>query len=346
MNILKDHGKYTFFNSLTIEKELVPKNYVFDYDQFGNCFLRDAEDFKFPEKIYDVNEGMRKDIIKSFNAYDKNLGVLLTGAKGQGKSLNAKLLCKEIGLPVILVNKSIPKEVDFIEFFKGIKQDYCIFIDEFEKLFANKGQSTENTDYHEQDVFLSFMDGVITQENKILFLLTTNETVNEYFINRPSRVKFLQEYDELPEELFHQITDDRLNKKKYKKDLEESISLINMNIDLLISIIDDVNLFDRPFSEFQEIYNYRLQQYRYEMNFIKDGSDQFQGFFSAKRKIKPDTRYVNDLTVKEMLRFTKDEIIFKTQKWIDDDNHDEGGEYKDLIVKVTPVNSVVNEYVF
>jgi len=338
MNILKDNGKYSFFNSLTIDNELKPKNYIFDYDSFGNCFLRDAEDFKFPEKIYDVNSEMRKDIIKAFDGYDKNLGVLLTGAKGQGKSLNAKLLCSEINLPVILVNKSIPKDINFVEFFNGIKQDYCMFIDEFEKLFANKGQSRENVDYHEQDVFLSFMDGVLTNEHKVLFLLTTNESVNEYFINRPSRVKFLQDYNELPEELFNQIVDDRLKNKDYKNDLENNISLINMNIDLLISIIDDVNLFDKPFSEFKEIYNYRLQQYKYEMSIIKDGREKFEGFFSTKKKIKLDSQYINDKRVREMIKFNKEEIIFKYQEWVHDDEKDEG-EYQEFVAKVTPVNN-------
>ncbi len=192
MNILKNNGQYSFYNELTIEKELAVKNYIFNFDEFGNCWLEDAEDFKIPKKVYDVNSGMRKDIKRAFEFYDKNMGVLLTGNKGQGKSLNAKLLCKEMGIPTILVTKSIPKDVNFVRFFNSIKQNYCFFIDEFEKLFADKGRTNENKDYHEQDVFLSFMDGVLTNEHKVLFLLTTNDSVSEYFINRPSRVKFLQ----------------------------------------------------------------------------------------------------------------------------------------------------------
>ena len=192
MNILKNNGQYTFFNSLEIEKTLTPKNYIFNYDNLGNCWLEDAEDFKIPSKVYDVNSSMRENVIKSFNGYNKNLGVLLTGNKGQGKSLNAKLLCLELNIPVIIVNKSIPKEVNFVKFFNNIKQNYCFFVDEFEKLFSDKGMSESKADYHEQDVFLSFMDGVLTNDHKVVFLLTTNESVNEYFINRPSRVKFLK----------------------------------------------------------------------------------------------------------------------------------------------------------
>ena len=125
MNILKNNGQYTFFNSLTIDKVLLPKNYIFNFDSFGNCWLEDAEDFKVPFKVYDVNSLMRKDVIKSFEYYNKNLGVLLTGNKGQGKSLNAKLLCRELGIPTIIVNKSIPKSVNFVKFFNNIKQNYC-----------------------------------------------------------------------------------------------------------------------------------------------------------------------------------------------------------------------------
>jgi len=345
MNILKNNGQYSFFNSLTIDKELLPKNYIFNFDSFGNCWLEDAEDFRVPEKVYDVNSSMRKDIIKSFKSYGKNLGVLLTGNKGQGKSLNAKLLCRELKIPVIIVNKSIPKDVNFVKFFNDIKQDYCFFVDEFEKLFADKGRSDENKDYHEQDVFLSFMDGVLTNEHKVLFLLTTNESVNEYFINRPSRVKFLQEYNELSEEIFDMIVSDKLNNKKFREDLEDSVSLINLNIDLLISIIEDINLFKRPFSKFKENYNYKLEQYKYEMGFLVDGAEKFYGYFTSKKKIKADTTYINGYNVDQMLKFTKDEIIFSSQRWEEDEK---GEDYqKEVKVKITPCSnifSITNAY--
>jgi len=323
MNILKNNGKYSFYNELTIDKELAPKNYIFNFDDFGNCWLEDAEDFRIPNKVYDVNSGMRKDIKKAFESYDKNLGVLLTGNKGQGKSLNAKLLCKEMGIPTILVNKSIPKDVNFVRFFNGIKQNYCFFVDEFEKLFADKGRTNENKDYHEQDVFLSFMDGVLTNEHKVLFLLTTNDSVSEYFINRPSRVKFLQEYDELSEEIFNMIVNDKLEDKSFREDLEDNVSLINLNIDLLISIVEDINLFNRPFSEFKEIYNYKLEQYKYEMCFIEGGVEKFQGFFTCKKKIKSDTTYINGYSVNQMIKFTKGEIVFTSHKWSEDEKGDD-----------------------
>lgn len=337
MNILKNNGKYTFYNQLTIDKKLETKNYIFNFDDLGNCWLEDAEDFKFPKKIYDINSGMRKDIKLVFDSYERNLGVLLTGNKGQGKSLEAKLLCKELGLPVILVNKSIPKDVNFVSFFNGIKQNYCFFVDEFEKLFADKGRTDANKDYHEQDVFLSFMDGVLTNEHKVFFLLTTNDSVSEYFINRPSRVKFLKEYDELSEEVFNMIVDDKLQDKSLREDLEDNVSLINLNIDLLVSIIDDINLLKRPFSEFKDSYNYKLEQYKYEMTMIDGVSEKFIGFFTNKKKLKVNSTYINGYHVKEMIKFTKNEFIFTSDKWFETEDGDD--EQREVRLKVDMVKN-------
>lgn len=334
MNILNDNGKYRFFNSLTIEERLEPKNYLFNYDEFGNCWLENAESFKVPEKVYDVSSGFRNDIIKSFNHYKKNQGVLLTGNKGQGKSLTAKLLCKELGIPIIIINRQIPKDINFVNFFNDIKQDYCIFLDEFEKLFSNheNGRSSGEVSYHGQEVFLSFMDGVLTNEHKVLFLLTTNDNVNEYFMNRPSRIKFLKEYDELDEGIFNMIVEDKLENKEFKKDLEDNVSLVNLNIDLLISIIDDINLFERPFSEFKDNYNYKLENFKYEVTRIEGGSEKFEGYYTTKRKVKNTDTYLHHHTVTDFVKFSKDEIIFTSFEWDEDEN----GNHikKEIVIKL------------
>lgn len=343
MNILKDKDKYYFYNSLTIEKSLEPKEYLFNFDEFGNCWLEDIESFKLPSKVYDVNADLRDSIRKSFNANDKNLGVLLTGNKGQGKSLTAKLICKEMGVPVIVVNKQIPQAVNFVKFFNNIKQNYVLFVDEFEKLFKEKGGGEDKeTSYHRQEVFLSFMDGVLTNEHKVLFLLTTNEGVNEYFINRPSRIKFLVEYTELPEALFDLITTDKLKNKEYRADLEENVSLINLNIDLLISIIYDINLFNKPFSSFKEIYNYKFELYKYEVNRIVDGVDKYESFINLTKRIKATDQHINGNYVKDMIKFTKDEIIYTAMVW----SEDKRGREKtvEATYKLTPIKSYVKAY--
>lgn len=345
MNILKDKSKYFFFNALTIEDKLVPKEYLFNFDENGNCWLEDIENFKLPSKVYDVNADLKTHIKTSFKKFDKNLGVLLTGNKGQGKSLTAKLICKEMNLPIIVINKPIPQEINFVKFFNDIKQDYILFVDEFEKLFKEKSGNDEKANsYHKQEVFLSFMDGVLTNEHKILFLLTTNESVNEYFINRPSRIKFLVEYNELSEELFKLITDDKLVNKEFREDLEENISLINLNIDLLISIIEDINLFNKPFSSFKEIYNYKFESYKYEFSRIVGNVEKFISMQNVAKRFKPTDLHLGGYSVLNIIKFTKDEIIFTAMYW----DEDKKGREKQIeaTFKLVPIKSFIrNQHV-
>ena len=343
MNILKNNGKYHFFNQLTIVDKLEPKNYLFNFDGNGNCYLEDIEDFKFPDKIYEFDGGLSSLVKISFENTKKNLGVLLTGTKGQGKSLKAKLLCREINLPTIIINKSIPSGVDFIEFLNDIKQDYCLYVDEFEKLFANTS-SSEEKNFHSQESFLSFMDGVMTNSHRILFLLTTNERVNEFLINRPSRIKFLREYEELPEELFETIVEDLLVNKEFKEDLEDNVSLINLNIDLLISIINDINLFNKPFSEFKENYNYKFEHYKYEMIVSENGVEKYTKFFTSERKIKNSWQHIGGFRVDQLTKFTKDEISFVSQ-YVDYDD-DENEIVKTYTVKLLPMSNSHKSYAF
>jgi len=345
MNILNNNGKYHFFNALKIEEELENKNYLFNFDELGNCWLEDVESFKFPSKIYDVDSNLRKYIAKSYSANNKNLGVLLTGNKGQGKSHCAKLICSELKQPTIIINKQIPADINFVKFLSEIKQDHTLFVDEFEKLFDTKKESNETNGYHTQETFLSFMDGVLTNEHKVLFLLTTNDGVNEFFINRPSRIKFLQEYNELPEELFNLIADDKLNNPEYKHDLEENVSLVNLNIDLLISIIDDINLFDEPFSKFKDMYNYKFEQYKYEVYHIENGTDVFKSFYTSSKKVKYTDSYIANERVLDMLVFKADEIVFKAKDWQEDKK---GKDIEvDIIVKLVPFTKMsINKLVF
>ncbi len=322
MNILIDQGKYYFYNDIRIEKQLPVANYELQHDVKGNCWLQTLEPFKVPQKIYETGTMDRVIMKKCFFSENKNMGVLLTGNKGQGKSLDAKLLSKETELPVICVNRSIPIGTDFISFLNDIKQDYVLFIDEFEKLFKSGGYSDDvdgdgGSKMHTQQSFLTFMDGVLTNSNKILFLLTTNSDVNEYFINRTSRIKFLKRYDELPEELFLSICNDRLKNHPKKdeliKDLELNISLVNLNIDVLISIIDDVILLDRPYSEFANIYNYSIEKYKYELYASTDGEkEKLVDFISVGYKLRPDSNYVSGYNITNMLKLTKDEIDFES----------------------------------
>ncbi|HEY9705284.1 MAG TPA: ATP-binding protein, partial [Allocoleopsis sp.] len=323
----------------TIIEKLESKNYLFNFDDFGNCFLEDTDDFKFPEKIYDIDKDLRELVKKSYESNKSNLGVLLTGNKGQGKSVTAKLICKDLGLPVVMINKPIPSNINFIKFLKEIKQDYVLMLDEFGKIFDSSSYNEEGNkvSYHTQESFLSLMDGALTSEFKTVFLMTSNEEVNSYLINRPSRIKFVKEYDELPEELFELIVEDKLVNKEFKKDLQEHISFLNLNVDLLINIISDINLFNKPFSTFANLYNYKFEKYRYDVWISKEGGDErWEKTVYLDYKPKYTHNYISSWPVKKMIKCDRDEVIFESEYHLRDNTKE------NVRIRMTPVTKYIS----
>lgn len=340
MNILKHLGQYLFFNELVLVDRLEPKNYIFNFGPTGSCYLTDMTEFHFPEKVYDTGGELRELVKKGFAQYRGNLGVLLAGAKGQGKSLTAKMICKDLGLPVIIIGSKIPKEIDFIGFLQGIEQDYVLYIDEFEKLFLANPKTDAEHEYHSQESFLSFMDGAISSDRKILFLLTANEGLNEYLINRPSRIRYLKNYDEMPEELFNQIVSDLLKFPEYKEDLIENISLLNLNVDLLISILEDINFHGKPFSAFKDEFNYKFESYRYDVFMIEGTKEKFVRNFTHHRKPKYTDQWLAGYTVEGFIKITKEEVSFTTSVVEENDDDDDDDTKKKVVIKMVPVKQM------
>lgn len=90
MNIIKTNGKYFFFSTADFMKKLEPGNYSLNFDAKGNLYLEDEDPFRLPAKVYDVDKAMVDQIIRTYKeGGEKNLGILLQGMKGQGKSLTA-----------------------------------------------------------------------------------------------------------------------------------------------------------------------------------------------------------------------------------------------------------------
>lgn len=89
-------------------------------------FLNVAEPLTIPPKIYGDSTNRMNRIINSFKATDKNLGVLLYGESGSGKSLLAKQICVELSKehPVIIV---LPEHVEIIDKFIDNIDDRCVF---------------------------------------------------------------------------------------------------------------------------------------------------------------------------------------------------------------------------
>ena len=62
-----------------------------------------ADKFVFPYKMYGLQEDFIDHVIKTYSNTEGNLGIMLTGTKGTGKTVTAKELANKLNLPVIIV---------------------------------------------------------------------------------------------------------------------------------------------------------------------------------------------------------------------------------------------------
>jgi hypothetical protein len=190
----------------------------------------------------------------------RNIGVLLNGAKGTGKTVTAKVLCNKLGLPVIIVDGPIN---GLSRFLAGINHDCVFLFDEFEKNFRFKDDDDEDA---AGESLLSIMDGVYNNSNCHVFILTTNELrVNDNLISRPSRIRYLKSFgDVIDKNILLEYIDDNLKYPEFKENLIEFIDSLTIGtIDIVKSIVDEINIHACDVSEFKEFFNVQEATYHY-----------------------------------------------------------------------------------
>ncbi len=343
MSIIRDNNTLRIYNgSVSIDRYLEPtKNYELNWDA-GGCKLDIVEGFAFPEKLYDVEEKFRKQILRTFRAQNRNVGVLYEGYKGQGKTINAKLLCREANLPVILINNRIPQQVDFVQFINSLKTDLIVYIDEFEKLFPQTYTSNQQDGFHSQESFLGFMDGAIGGKYKRLFVLTTNDNVNDKLINRPSRVRYYRRYSQMDPKVYDMIIEDKLVNKQHEKDLRENLTTFDCTVDLLTTVIEEINIHDMSYSSFKDVFNHKPNVYRYERySQDKMGRWTLKDRFETSRKIeRTDTTIAGNYNAR-VIDIKDDCIIYKVDEWKvkNEGTEEETEEMEEVIYKLVEINT-------
>jgi hypothetical protein len=262
MNIIVEGDEYRLRNSVRIIKDLPLGVYTFQTSMFGP-YLTKGEDLILPSIIYKNDKGFINHVLKTWHNSSDSIGILLTGKKGLGKSFTANVICAKLSekLPVIKITREVGKGAGLIELLNDIKQDHIIYIDEFEKIFGDEN----NDGLLNQKAFLSFLDGGNNNGIKKLFIITTNKPIDDLFINRPSRLRYVRQYDYLHIDTIREVVESRLNNKEFLEDLLSNVDQDSINIDILIKVIDEVNLHNIPYSEFKDFFNYKIPEGFYDI---------------------------------------------------------------------------------
>lgn len=169
-------------------------------------------------------------VLKNFNSSDKNTaGVLLTGDKGTGKSVTAKILAEKAQLPIIVINPDM-EEKYLEEFFKEFDQPVCVLFDEVDKNFDTRKM-------------LTFLDGMHKTAKKLVIMTANDEdNLSSYIKNRCSRIRYYRHYSMLEDAKEYA---ELICNEKGIDNKEEVVNFIVKNIkypsiDNISSFIDEV----------------------------------------------------------------------------------------------------------
>lgn len=330
--IVKTGGTYNFYQDRieVLDRLESGKTYVMKEGPYHSLYLADGPDLELPSRLYDFEKPFRDQVLATLSNKDakNNVGVALEGYKGQGKSVVAKQLAIEANLPIIIIDSPVNRNCDIVGFLNSLCLDHTLFIDEFEKIFLATAPNGEYG-YHTQDIFLSLLDGTYTSKYKRLFLVTSNTEIGDKFINRPSRVRYYKKYNFLKKEVFHAIVDDLLVDQSMRQDLEDCINIPSCTIDLITTIVEEMNIHKKKYSEFREFFNHKEKEITYTKYLQKDdGSWEMIEDIKSTREIGPEGEYFHSLPGMynaKIISNDGDTVIYKSSRWV----RTEEGEYNE-----------------
>jgi hypothetical protein len=239
--IIQNNSIYSVADFTDTHDNLPYGYYLLKYSDDKGYYLQQQTPIKLPSKLYgefSITERWKKSYE---NNTSKNLGILLSGPKGTGKTITAQVFCSLMQKPVIFITEDYedPAFESFIS--SPVFNDTIIFIDEFEKVYDDEQKAEK---------LLTIMDGIYT--TKFIFLLTVNDVnrVSKKMLNRLNRIKYHKIFKTLELNIIDNIVDDLLINKEHKDSIYEVVDSYQfITPDILIALIKDMNLFNETASE-------------------------------------------------------------------------------------------------
>lgn len=277
-NWLKTENSFTCVPGSTCILSELPKgiyNLVQNPRTLEFSLERLYDSFEFPFEMYNLEEGFISHVLKTFENTTSNLGILLNGVKGTGKTVTAKILATRMNLPVIII--SSPFEGGLSDYLGSLDSECILFFDEFEKNFPGAENSS---------LLLSVMDGVYNTRTRKVFILTTNKTtIDENFLSRPSRIRYKKSFGNLPIEVVKSFLEKNLHDQSQTNSVISWVNtLANSTIDILKCIVDELNLHKCPVDDIKGFMNLQTAKHFYKSIYAYTSCSSKEEFLELLRK--------------------------------------------------------------
>lgn len=323
---LQDGNVFSQGSATTVSHpEGLPKGiYEVKVSMTGFYLSKIAESFTFDYKLYGLNQKFIDYVLKTYENTTGNLGVLLDGIKGTGKTVTAKELCNHLQLPVILVQSMGDSNDELIKYLSTtINFDCIFFFDEYEKEFKNSS-----------DV-LSFMDGTYNSIYRKIFLLTTNElNVDPNLLGRPSRIRYKKSFSNLSEEVTREILNDILkDKTAIEKVIELTHSMNIITIDLIKAIATEINIHGvEALPDIKETFNIEFSRFTYLYREVQVRHCDLKFTLENIKSILKDFYKFKEIKKKDWEKYTREERKFYNE-WSPRFSEDYGSTTEDKELK-------------
>ncbi len=243
MKAIKIGTKVEIYNdTVTTYNKLPAKTYIIRFEKMLGFYLDEYADIEVKEdKVYGDHMQKTEKVLRSYEQFDRNLGVILSGSKGIGKSMFAKLLSLEAlksDIPVIIVDKYISGIASYIE---TIDQSVMVLFDEFDKTFGDVKVS--DGEVEAQAALLGLFDGIA--KGKKLFVITCNDIrkLSDFIVNRPGRFHYHFRFAYPSAGEIRTYLYDKLQESHYNE-IEQIVAFsrkVDLNYDCLRAVAFEIN---------------------------------------------------------------------------------------------------------